>query len=74
MRRSSRKRGQPVPREAGRTRGHFPAEAAARECVYTTLMSPDPTGKGRKRWTVRWKAPLNALQIAFEGRLTPADH
>jgi hypothetical protein len=29
------------------------------------LMSPDPTGKGRKRWTMRWKAPLNAFQIAF---------
>ncbi|MFG2794872.1 hypothetical protein [Streptomyces sp. NPDC048419] len=34
-------------------------------------MSLDPTGKGRKRWTMRWKAPLNAFQIAFEGRLTP---
>lgn len=31
-------------------------------------MSLDPTGKGRKRWTIRWKAPLNAFQIAFEGR------
>ncbi|HSA49459.1 MAG TPA: hypothetical protein VLH10_05020 [Yinghuangia sp.] len=28
--------------------------------------------EGRKRWTMRWKAPLNAFQIAFEGRLTPA--
>ncbi len=27
---------------------------------------------GRKRWTMRSKAPLNAFQIAFEGRLTPA--
>jgi hypothetical protein len=36
------------------------------------LMSLDPTGQGRKRWTQRWKAPLNAFQIAFEGRLTPA--
>ncbi|MFI1204992.1 hypothetical protein K2224_16375 [Streptomyces sp. BHT-5-2] len=34
-------------------------------------VSLDPTGKGRRRWTMRWKAPLNALQIAFEGRLTP---
>ena len=24
------------------------------------LMSLDPTGKGRKRWTMRWKAALNA--------------
>jgi predicted amidohydrolase len=29
---------------------------------------------GRRRWTMRWKAPLNAFQIAFEGRLTPAAH
>jgi hypothetical protein len=35
------------------------------------LMSLDPTGAGRRRWTMRWKAPLNAFQIAFEGRLTP---
>ncbi|GAA2774566.1 hypothetical protein GCM10010521_61170 [Streptomyces rameus] len=34
----------------------------------------DPTGKGRKRWTMRWKAPLNAFQIAFEGRLTPSNN
>ena len=34
----------------------------------------DPTGAGRRRWTMRWKAPLNAFQIAFEGRLTPANH
>ncbi len=34
----------------------------------------DPTGAGRRRWTMRWKAPLNAFQIAFEGRLTPATH
>ncbi|ANZ13590.1 hypothetical protein SNOUR_01350 [Streptomyces noursei ATCC 11455] len=41
------------------------------KCSYMALMSLDPTGKGRKRWTMRWKAPLNAFQIAFEGRLTP---
>lgn len=38
------------------------------------LTSVDPTGKGRKRWTMLWKAPLNAFQIAFEGRLTPASN
>ncbi len=37
-------------------------------------MSPDPSGKGHKGWTMRWKAPPNALRIAFEGRLTPAGH
>ncbi len=48
-----------------------PTRHAALKCVYMALMSLDPTGKGRKRWTMRWKAPLNAFQIAFEGRLTP---
>lgn len=38
------------------------------------LMNLDLTGKGRKRWTMRWKAPLSAFQVAFEGRLTPTDH
>jgi putative transposase len=37
-------------------------------------MSLDPTGKGRKRSTMRWKTPLNAFRIAFEGRLTPANN
>nr|WP_246083275.1 hypothetical protein [Nonomuraea diastatica] len=61
-------------RKAVRARGHFPSEAAALKCVYMALMSLDPTGKGRRRWTTRWKAPLNAFQIAFEGRLTPTSH
>ncbi|MFG2358335.1 IS256 family transposase [Streptomyces sp. NPDC048521] len=60
-------------RKAVRARGHFPNEAAALKCVYMALMGLDPTGKGRKRWTMRWKAPLNAFQIAFEGRLTPSN-
>ncbi|MDQ0962238.1 hypothetical protein QFZ66_006116 [Streptomyces sp. B4I13] len=38
------------------------------------LMSLDPTGKGRKRWTMRRKAPLNAFHIAFQGRLTPKNN
>ncbi|MEU7856399.1 IS256 family transposase, partial [Nonomuraea sp. NPDC049141] len=59
--------------KAVRARGHFPNENAALKCVFMALMSLDPTGKGRKRWTMRWKAPLNAFQIAFEGRLTPAN-
>jgi putative transposase len=51
----------------------FPNETAALKCVFMALMSLDPTGKGRKRWTMWWKAPLNAFQIAFEGRLTPTN-
>ena len=59
-------------RKAVRARGHFPNEQAALKCVYMALMSLDPTGKGRRRWTMRWKAPLNAFDIAFEGRLSAA--
>jgi putative transposase len=33
-------------------------------------MSLDPTGTGRKRWANRWKAALNAFDMAFEGRLS----
>jgi hypothetical protein len=29
--------------------------------VYLAVLSLDPTGSGRKRWTMRWKA---ALQLA----------
>lgn len=61
-------------RRAVRARGHFPNESAALKCVYMALMSLDPTGKGRKRWTMRWKPALQAFAITFEGRLTPTDH
>lgn len=61
-------------RRAVRARGHFPNEAAALKCIYMALMGLDPTGKGRKRWTMYWKAPLNAFQIAFEGRLAPSNN
>ncbi|MEC9326234.1 MAG: IS256 family transposase [Actinomycetota bacterium] len=58
-------------RRAVNARGHFPTEQAALKCVYLAIMSLDPTGKGRQRWVSRWKAPLNAFEIAFPGRLTP---
>ncbi|MDX3358030.1 IS256 family transposase [Streptomyces sp. ME01-24h] len=57
-------------RKAVRARGHFPNEAAALKCVYMAVMSLDPTGVGRKRWTMRWKPALQAFDIAFDGRLT----
>jgi putative transposase len=57
-------------RRAVNARGHFPTEQAALKCLYLALMSLDPTGKGRKRWTNRWKAALNAFDITFDGRLT----
>ncbi|HET6190624.1 MAG TPA: IS256 family transposase [Trebonia sp.] len=57
-------------RRAVNARGHFPTEQAALKCLYLALMSLDPTGKGRKRWSNRWKGALNAFDIAFDGRLT----
>jgi putative transposase len=57
-------------RRAVKARGHFPNEQAALKCVYMAIMSLDPTGTGRKRWTMRWKPALNAFDIAFNGRLT----
>ena len=53
-----------------RARGHFPNEQAAMKCLYLTIRSLDPTGRGRARWTIRWKAALNAFAITFEDRLT----
>jgi len=57
-------------RRAVNARGHFPTEAAALKCVYLAVMSLDPTGRGRKRWTNRWKEALNAFDITFDGRLS----
>jgi transposase-like protein len=57
-------------RRAVSARGHFPTEQAALKCLYLAIMSLDPTGKGRKRWTNRWKAALNAFDITFDGRLS----
>jgi transposase-like protein len=57
-------------RRAVNARGHFPTEAAALKCVYLAIMSLDPTGTARKRWTNRWKEALNAFEITFQGRLS----
>lgn len=57
-------------RRAVNARGHFPNEQAALKCVYLAIMSLDPTGKGRQRWSNRWKAALNAFEITFDGRLS----
>ena len=57
-------------RKAVRARGHFPTEQAALKCVYLAVMALDPTGKGRARWTQRWKEALNAFDIRFDGRLS----
>nr|BFE56436.1 hypothetical protein GCM10020063_009620 [Dactylosporangium thailandense] len=57
-------------RRTVRARGHFPNEQAALKCVYLAVMALDPTGAGRRRWITRWKAALNAFDLAFDGRLT----
>jgi putative transposase len=59
-------------RKAVKARGHFPTEAAAIKCIYLAIMSLDPTGKGRQRWTNRWKPALNAFTVAFPGRIIRA--
>jgi putative transposase len=57
-------------RRAVNARGHFPTEQAALKVLYLAVCSLDPTGKGRARWSNRWKAALNAFDIAFDGRVT----
>jgi transposase-like protein len=57
-------------RRAVRARGHFPTETAALKCLYLAVMSLDPTGRGPKRWTNRWKKALNAFDITFDGRVS----
>jgi putative transposase len=56
-------------RRAVRVRGHFPNEQAALKCLYLTIRSLDPTGRGKARWITRWKAALNAFAVTFEGRI-----
>jgi hypothetical protein len=43
------------------------------KCLYLTLRSLDPTGRGRQRWITRWKPALNAFALSFEGRIIPTD-
>ncbi|MSS85502.1 hypothetical protein FYJ24_12325, partial [Actinomycetaceae bacterium WB03_NA08] len=35
----------------------------ALKCLYLTVRSLDPTGRGQVRWTMRWKPALNAFAI-----------
>lgn len=57
-------------RRAVKARGHFPSEQAALKCLYLVIRSLDPTGRGRRRWSNRWKKALNAFDITFDGRLS----
>jgi len=61
-------------RRAVRARGHVPNDTAALKCLYLVTRSLDPTGRGRARWVIRWKAALNAFAITFEGRINPSSN
>jgi transposase-like protein len=60
-------------RRAVRARGHFPNEQAAIKCLYLVTRSLDPTGTGRTRWAMRWKAALNAFAVTFGDRFPAAE-
>ncbi|MGW6218138.1 hypothetical protein, partial [Streptomyces sp. NPDC055109] len=54
---------------------YCPAETTLDELIRIAgsrwaIVSLDPTGTGRNRWTTRWKRALKAFDIAFDGRLT----
>jgi transposase-like protein len=57
-------------RRAVNARGHFPTEQSALKVLYLAICSLDPTGRGKARWSNRWKAALNAFDIAFDGRVS----
>ena len=57
-------------RRSVKARGHFPNEQAALKHLYLVIVSLDPTGRGRQRWSNRWKAALNAFDITFDGRVS----
>jgi len=38
----------------------LPTEQATLKCVYLAIMSLGPTAEGRRHWSNRWKAALNA--------------
>ncbi len=57
-------------RRSVKARGHFPTEQAALKHLYLVITSLDPTGRGRQRWSNRWKGALNAFDITFDGRLS----
>lgn len=60
-------------RRAIKARGHFSSEQAALKCLYLVTRSLDPTGRGRARWTMRWKPALKAFAITFGDRFPSAE-
>ena len=61
-------------RRAVNASGHFPTELAALKRLYLAIISLDPSGTARQRWSNKWKGALNAFEIAFDGRLHPEQH
>jgi putative transposase len=60
-------------RRAVTAKGHFPTEQAALKTLYLVTRSLDPTGRGRARWTMRWKPALNAFAVTFADRWPAAE-
>ncbi|WP_375401403.1 IS256 family transposase [uncultured Amnibacterium sp.] len=60
-------------RRAVKARDHFPNEQAALKCLDLVTRSLDPTGRGRARWTMRWKPALNAFAVTFADRWPAAE-
>ncbi len=58
-------------RRAVKASGHFPSDQAALKRLYLAILSLDPSGTAPQRWSNRWKPVLNALEMAFDGRLHP---
>ena len=52
-------------RRAVKARGHFPNEAAALKCLCLAIMSLNPTGQGRKRWSMRWNPALTPMSLTW---------
>jgi len=50
----------------------LPDDAAGPKCLYLVTLSLDPTGRGRARWVIRWRAARNALAITFDWRINPS--
>jgi transposase-like protein len=60
-------------RRAVRARGTSRLSRPGLKCLYLVTRSLDPTGRGRTRWTMRWKPALNAFAITFADRWPAAE-
>jgi transposase-like protein len=60
-------------RRAVKARGHFRPSRPPSKRLYLVTRSLDPTGRGKARWTMRWKPALNAFAITFADRWPAAE-